>query len=323
MRINTKRAADLVIANEEKNKRVAELVIANKEKYKRAAELVIAIKEKDKRAAELVIAIKEKDKRAAELLGITIKEKRKMVAHLIEQQRLESAGTLASGVAHEINKPLNGIMNYGQLILDSLDADTENAEFSREIIRETNRIAIIVRNLLQFSRQNEKEHNYAQPVDIISGTVILIRTIIKHDQIDLQIDVPENLPKLKCRSQEIQQVIMNLFTNARDALNEKFEGYNEDKIIKLYCNQFNKKNHRWLRITVEDHGNGIPENIHDKIFEPFFSSKSRDKGTGLGLFISYGIIKDHHGELTFDTKKGHYTKFYIDLPVDNGWELEN
>ncbi|MCD6321555.1 MAG: HAMP domain-containing histidine kinase, partial [Clostridiales bacterium] len=94
-------------------------------------------------------------------------------------------------------------------------------------------------------------------------------------------------------------------------------------INKFYCNQFNKENRRWIRVTVEDHGKGIPEAMYEKIFDPFYSSKSRNKGTGLGLSISYGIVKSHHGRLTFETKEGHYTKFYLDLPVDNGWKLEN
>ncbi|MBN2884233.1 MAG: PAS domain-containing sensor histidine kinase, partial [Clostridia bacterium] len=96
----------------------------------------------------------------------------------------------------------------------------------------------------------------------------------------------------------------------------------EDKIIKLTCSQFNDENRRWIRITVEDHGGGIPEGIRSEIYEPFFTSKSRDRGTGLGLYVSYGIVKDHHGRLTFDTEEGKFTRFYVDLLVDNGWELE-
>ena len=248
-------------------------------------------------------------------------EKRVMNNHLNQQHRLESIGTLASGIAHEINNPINGIMNYGQLILDTSDEESENNEYAKEIINESNRIATIVKNLLQFSRNDKQEHSYANIKNIIENTLSLIKTVMKHDQIDLQIDIPEDLPELKCRNQRIQQVIMNLMTNARDALNEKYQGYHEDKIIKLNCKQFNKENCKWLRITVEDHGNGIPEAIKEKIFEPFFTSKGRDKGTGLGLSISHGIIKDHLGELTFETKEGKYTKFYMDLPIDNGWEI--
>ena len=115
---------------------------------------------------------------------------------------------------------------------------------------------------------------------------------------------------------------MNLLTNARDALNKKYKGYNEDKIFKVYSKLYNKNNRKWLRLIIEDHGNGIPEDIQGKLFEPFFSTKDKTKGTGLGLSISYGIVKEHHGYLTFETKEGSYTKFHLDLPLDNGWDLE-
>lgn len=245
------------------------------------------------------------------------KEKRRLEVHLNQQQRLESIGTLAGGVAHEINNPINGIMNYGQLILDSSETDNKNAEYAKEIIYESERVATIVKNLLQFSRQEKQEHSYANIKDIIEQTLSLINTIIRHDQIDLQVDITKGLPDIKCRSQQIQQVIMNLLTNARDTLNEKYPRYHEDKIIKLYCKEFNKHNRKWIRITVEDHGIGIPKSAQERVFEPFFSTKERDKGTGLGLPLSYGIVKEHHGELTFETKEGSYTRFHIDLPVEN------
>lgn len=248
-------------------------------------------------------------------------EKRQMDAHLAQQQRLESIGTLAGGVAHEINNPINGIMNYAQLILDAADGDSENAEFAKEIVFESERIANIVKNLLQFSRQEKQEYSYAKIEDIIGNTLSLVKTVIKHDQIDLQVDITKGLPDIRCRSQQIQQVIMNLLTNARDTLNEKYAGYHENKIVKLTCEQFNKQKRKWIRITVEDHGNGIPKSAQEKLFEPFFTTKERDKGTGLGLPISHGIVKDHRGELTFETEEGSYTRFYLDLPVDNGWEL--
>ena len=249
------------------------------------------------------------------------REKEDMATRLSQQQRLESIGILASGVAHEINNPINGIMNYGQLILDSAKAGSDNAEFAKAIVYESVRVATIVGNLLQFSRNNNQEHSNARIKDIIDQTFSLIKTIIKHDQIDLQLDIPKDLPLIKCRSQQIQQVIMNLLTNARDALNEKYEGYHEDKIIRVACQQFKKDNRRWLRVTVEDHGTGIPEAIQEKIFELFFTSKRRDMGTGLGLSISNQIVQEHHGALSFETKEGSYTKFYLDLPIDNGWEL--
>ena len=243
-------------------------------------------------------------------------------AQLRQQQKLEAIGTLAGGVAHEINNPINGIINYAQLILDSNAENESISEYAGEIIHESERISEIVKNLLQFSRIEKQSHSYASVYDIINQTVSLIRTIIKKDQIDLVIALQENLPDIKCRSQQIQQVLMNLLTNARDASNEKFPQTHPDKAILLTCGQFQKEGRKWIRIKVEDHGKGIPKAIQDKIFEPFFSTKTKDKGTGLGLSISFGIVQDHHGRLYMQTREGHYTRFILELPVDNGWDLQ-
>jgi signal transduction histidine kinase len=212
-------------------------------------------------------------------------------------------------------------MNYAQLILDQAEIGSRSAEFAAEIITETKRVATIVRNLLQFSRHEKQSHSPAQIAGILDQTLSLINTVMRHDQITLRVELPEGLPSLKCRSQQIQQVLMNLLTNARDALNEKYPGCHDDKLILVGGGLFEKAGRRWIRISVEDHGTGIPAEVRDRIFDPFFTTKPRDKGTGLGLSISHGIVKDHHGELTFETEPGHWTRFHVDLPVDNGWEL--
>jgi len=110
---------------------------------------------------------------------------------------------------------------------------------------------------------------------------------------------------------------MNLLTNARDALNESFPEYHEDKTILVRSGLTEKKGRSWIRTTVEDRGGGIPEDIQERIFDPFFSTKSRDKGTGLGLSISYAIMKEHHGELSFETGEEPCTRFHMDLPVNS------
>lgn len=248
--------------------------------------------------------------------------KNEVEAQLRQQQKLEAIGTLAGGVAHEINNPINGIMNYAQLILDLAENENEAISgYAGEILQETDRVATIVKNLLQFSRQEKQSHSYASIYDIINQTISLINTVVKRDQITLEVELEENLPDIKCRSQQIQQVLMNLMTNARDALNEKYRDYDEDKIIRLQCTHFFEAERRWMKIIVEDHGYGIPDGIREKIFEPFFSTKPKEIGTGLGLSISFGIVKDHHGSISIDTKEGSYTKFILVLPVDNGWTL--
>jgi len=251
-----------------------------------------------------------------------ITEKKAIEAHIIQQQKLEAIGTLAGGVAHEINNPLNGIMNYAQLIMEDMDPKDPNVNYLKEIIFETERISTIVKNLLQFSRQEKQSHSYASIYDIINQTLSLINTIIKKDQIILDLSLPHDLPPIKCRSQQIQQVLMNLITNARDALNEKYPGYHENKKIEVSCALFHENNRRWLRLIVADRGIGMSPEIQQKAFEPFYSTKPKESGTGLGLAISFGIIQDHHGRIFIDSKEGEYTKFIIELPVDNGWSLK-
>jgi signal transduction histidine kinase len=173
-----------------------------------------------------------------------------------------------------------------------------------------------VRNLLQFARQDQQAHSPARLADIVEQTLSLLRAVFRRDQITLTVDVREGLPSLRCRSQQIQQVLMNLLTNSRDALNERYPGYHADKTIQVRVRPFETDGRRWLRITVADQGNGIPAAVRERIFDPFFTTKPRDQGTGLGLSISHGIVKDHHGVLHFETEAGLGTQFHLDLPVE-------
>lgn len=248
-------------------------------------------------------------------------DKQNIEAQLRHKQKLESIGVLAGGVAHEINNPVSGIINYAQLIYESLDANSETAEYCGEIIREGHRIAGIVKNLLKFARQEKQAHSMAHVNDIINDTLSLIRTIIRKDKIALEVELEPDLPCIKCRSQQIQQVLMNLITNARDALNARYKGENDNKKIQLTSTKFENGGNKWVRIIVEDRGTGVSEDIKEKMFDPFFTTKSRDEGTGLGLSISHGIVEDHHGVLYFDSKEGHYTRAILELPVNNGWPV--
>ena len=249
------------------------------------------------------------------------KAKEEMELQLRQKQKLESIGTLAGGVAHEINNPINGIINYAELMEDGNITSEQMKSYSQGIIHEGKRIAEIVKNLLSFARQEKQTHSPAQIKDIIDQSVSLMRVMLRHDQIALELDIPEGLPSIKCRSQQIQQVIMNLLTNARDALNAKYPGYHADKTIRIECMMLHRDGRRWFQITVKDNGTGIPKDILERIFDPFFTTKPRDEGTGLGLSISHGIVKDHHGELYFETEPGEYTKAILVLPVDNGWTI--
>ncbi len=114
---------------------------------------------------------------------------------------------------------------------------------------------------------------------------------------------------------------MNLITNAKDALNAKYSGYNKNKRISLSCTQYNSEGRKWLKLIVEDFGVGISKDTMTKIFDPFFTTKGRATGTGLGLSISYNIVKEHHGEMLVESERGKFTRFIVNLPCDNGWEI--
>jgi signal transduction histidine kinase len=284
-------------------------------------------------------------------------ERLRLEIQLRQQQKLEALGTLAGGVAHEINNPIAGIMNYAQLILDRVPPGSPAAGHAQEIVQETERVATIVRNLLQFARQEKQTHSPARLADIVEQTLSLVRAVLRRDQITLTVDVPETLPPLRCRSQQLQQVLLNLLTNARDALNTKYPGYDPGKTLTITArlldrlpvapggrepddrgraqraegtvhdvgppNRQSEIDNRqspscWLRLTVADRGTGIPAAIQDRLFDPFFTTKPRDQGTGLGLAISHGIVTDHHGRLSFETTPGEGAQFHIDLPVDAG-----
>ncbi len=248
-------------------------------------------------------------------------EKKIMQAQLIQGQKLESIGTLASGIAHEVNNPIMGIINYADLITD----ETENSsiiELAEGIMEEGHRVAEIVKSLLSFSRIDKQSHSPAYLKDIIHSTLNLILSSLRKDDIELRLDITDKLTKVKCRTQQIQQVLLNLLTNSRYALNQKYKRWDEDKVILIKVESFRKNKEQWQRLIVEDHGTGIPAENMDIIFDPFFTTKGRVDGTGLGLSVSYGIIKEHDGSMRCESVEGEYTRIIIELRADNGWELE-
>jgi PAS domain S-box-containing protein len=261
----------------------------------------------------LLIGTDISDRKAAE------RERANLEAQLRQQQKLESIGTLASGVAHEINNPIQSIMNYADLVRARVREDEPVAEFANEIVVETERVASIVRSLLAFARQEKEHHSPARLCDIVDSSLTLMRAVLRRDHIHLDVDVPTDLPKIKCRSQQIQQVFMNLVANSRDALNVKFTEFSDDKRIRISSRMFEQEGETWVRTTVEDQGLGIPEEIIDRVYDPFFTTKGRDSGTGLGLSVSHGIVREHRGAMAVESKVGEFTRFHVDLRVDNGW----
>lgn len=252
------------------------------------------------------------------VLGIfwDITEKVALQTEAIRSRHLASLGELAAGVAHEINNPITGIINCAQMLVNKSEKGTKEEDIGHRIVKEGNRIAEIVKSLLSFARPGErKEQKVAVRVsEIMSDTLVLMGSQLKKDNIKLVLHIPSELPKIRAHHQQIQQVFLNLISNARYALNAKYEGRHENKMLEIFGEAVTMENGPWVKVTFHDTGIGIPSEILDKVINPFFSTKPRGKGTGLGLSISHSIVNDHGGKILIDSVEGEFTDITIVLP---------
>jgi len=177
------------------------------------------------------------------------------------------------------------------------------------------RIARIVKHLLTFARGDREEPVTASVVDIVEPAIRMLQNELEQDGIRIEDDYPEELPPLTCRRRQIQQVLVNLLTNARDALNARYPEGDPDKLIRVSVQRLAGPGAGFVRISVENHGADIPAAVKQRLFEPFFTTKPRGIGTGLGLSVSYGIVVEHGGAMTVETEPGRFARFHVDLPI--------
>lgn len=248
------------------------------------------------------------------LIARDLSEQEMMKAEAMRAAQLASVGELAAGVAHEINNPINGIINYAQINLDD-PADPDNPDNLRRIIKEGKRIADIVSNLLDFARRHEDSRSPTVLQKIVTDCIDLVHHQLKKDGIFLEWDIPNNLPQIMCNAQQIQQVLLNIMSNARYALNKRYPEPNPNKQITLHSEQIILNKKPFIRLTITDQGIGIEHDIMDRLFDPFFSTKPSGEGTGLGLSISHGLIQENNGYLRVSSELGRSTSLVIDLPV--------
>ena len=262
------------------------------------------------------------------ILAEDVTEKRQLGEQLAQSAKLASIGELAAGVAHEINNPINGIINYAQVLLNEAHSQSSSTpstdretRFLEGILREGNRVANIVHDLLTFARVETEEHSPAMVPDILRDALALTDRRLQKDGIQLRIEIAPNLPPVRCRSQRIQQVFLNLIFNARDALNTRYPptagGWTPDeKQLSIRVEQVERDGAPYIRTTFHDRGIGIPKEHLPRLFTPFFTTKRPGEGTGLGLSVSYGIIRDHGGEIEVESVVDSHTILRVDLPVD-------
>lgn len=248
------------------------------------------------------------------LLARDLSDEEMKRAESIRAAQLASIGELAAGVAHEINNPINGIINYARIIMDAPE-DDETTNYLQHIVREGKRIAGIVSNLLDFARRREESPEPITIEELLDSCLELISHQLKKDGIIYNIDIPKNLPEVNCNHQQIQQVLLNIISNARYSLNKRYPMQDPNKILKIECHRTDHEDKPYISVAITDYGTGIEHDIMDRLLDPFFSTKPKGEGTGLGLSISHGLVRDNNGFLYVNSEFGQFTSLIVDLPV--------
>jgi len=236
-----------------------------------------------------------------------ISEQKRLREQLVQSEKMAAVGQLVSGVAHELNNPLAGVMGYSQLLLMNNNLDTKTQSYLNKISKESDRAKNIVNNLLTFARKHKPEKKYLDINTILDQTIELRAYDLKVSNIQVLKTFDPQLSKTMADFNQLQQVFLNIMNNAHQAIQET-KGKGEIRIR-------TEKAGEMIRIILEDNGPGIPEENLNKIFEPFFTTKDVGRGTGLGLSISYGIIQQHGGKIYARSILGQGATFVIELPV--------
>jgi two-component system NtrC family sensor kinase len=245
---------------------------------------------------QMAAALRERDERLKEFT------KRK----IMESERLAIVGQLAANVAHELNNPLQGIVTYSSLLLEKDICDEPSRQNIEKIVTQANRCRVIIRGLLDFSRQKKPVKTLTNINALLRGCISLVENQAQFHNITIAQNLDESMPMIVVDPSQIERVFLNLIINAADAMNG-------DGVLTLTtCFGMNTKT---IEIEVKDTGHGISLENMERIFNPFFTTKEIGHGVGLGLAISYGIVKEHNGEITVESEIGKGARFTVNLPI--------
>jgi PAS domain S-box-containing protein len=233
-------------------------------------------------------------------------------------QRMEAVGTLAGGVAHDFNNALTGIVGFGELLRMKMAGDEQALHDVDEILRCAERAATLTRQLLTFARRQVMEPVNLNLSALVADLMNLIGKVVG-EQIEVNTSLEKNVPSIHADRGQIEQVVMNLCLNARDAMPEggrlvveTGDVYLEEEYVRQ--NPYMRTG-RYVLLTVSDTGIGMDEKTRERVFEPFFTTKGPDKGTGLGLAMVYGIVKQHGGFIHLYSEPGRGTAFKVYFPA--------
>ncbi len=225
-------------------------------------------------------------------------------AALIQSEKMSAFGQLSAGIAHEVKNPLAGILGYAQLALRKVEKESPIARQLEVIEKETKRCKAIIENLMKFARQEKAEFTPTDINQVVEDAVAIVDHQLTINKVKIEKRPAADLPPIHGNDNQLQQVLMNLMINALQAMPG-------GGLVTLSTAQVENQ----VEIRVSDTGPGIPHEIQQKIFEPFFTTKAVGQGTGLGLSVSYGIVKDHGGQIRLESEVGKGTTFILAFPV--------
>src|SRR4030095_881367 len=244
------------------------------------------------------------DTRGTLIIIDNITDRIRLEDQLIQNEKLTSIGLLAAGVAHEVNTPLAVISSYSQMLRKEISPEDSRFKLLEKITKQTFRASEIVNNLLNFSRTSATEFSDVDVHQVITETLSLLEHQFKTARIRVERELRAECPVTFGNAGKLQQVFLNLFVNARDAMPEGGE-------LRILTDALDSK----IEILVQDTGTGIGRENVKRIYDPFFTTKAAGKGTGLGLSVSYGIVQEHGGSISVESKPGIGTSFRLEFPV--------
>jgi PAS domain S-box-containing protein len=247
-----------------------------------------------------------------------ITEKKKLQEHLFQSQKMDSIGVLAGGIAHDFNNILTAILGHIEIIRKNPVLDVKAANSLSVIEDASRRAGRMISKLLGFARKSKYELVPLNLNDVVYDTIKLLERVIDK-QIEMRVELDNHLPFIQADTNHIEQIVMNLIINARDAMPKGGKIIINTSVLDVKFNMPEVPQYiipgQYVVLTISDTGIGMAESVRDKIFEPFFTTKERGKGTGLGLSMVYGAVKEHKGYITVASEVGVGSSFTIYLPA--------
>jgi PAS domain S-box-containing protein len=242
-----------------------------------------------------------------------VTERTELESRLMQADKLSSIGLLAAGVAHEVNTPLAVISTYAQMLAKQVAGDEQKARMLEKISRQSFRASEIVNSLLNFSRTSSSEVSEVCLNRVIQETLGLLEHQLRKASIEVRLNLDDNLDPIRGNAGKLQQVFLNLFLNARDAIEQASSPVRVIEVVTRRAESGAQTG--GIQVEVLDSGPGIAPEHLSRIYDPFFTTKSARKGTGLGLSVTYGIIQEHGGAIEASSRPGQGTCFHLEFPA--------